>query len=288
MKTIKGFEYLTPTKIEEAASLVAKYKREASVIAGGTDLVAMMKDKVVTPRYLIDIRRISGLDYIRYDEGQGLRIGALTSIATIERASIVKEKYVALHEATQWFGTTQVRNMATIGGNICRSAPSADTAPPLLVFDSVVKLCGAKGERTIPLEDFLTGPGENALKDEILTEIKVPAPKGPCQTGFKKLARSAEDLAKANCAVRIVVTDGKCEDIAIALGAVAPTPIRARRVEEIFKGKTIDDDIIGEASERVFEDIAPITDVRSDVEYRTYICKILIKRLVTRLMEGGV
>jgi carbon-monoxide dehydrogenase medium subunit len=285
MKTLKSFEYLVPGTVEDAVSLLVKHKRGGSLIAGGTDLVSMMKDRVAIPRYLIDLKRIPGLDYIQDDGNGGVRIGALTTIATVKSSDLIRKVYSTIHEATEWFATTQVRNMATIGGNICRSAPSADMAPPLLVLDSVVKLVGPKGERSVLLQDFFTGPGENVLNNEILTEIAVPPQKEPFQTVFTKIARAATDLAKANCAVRLCARNGRCEDIGVALGAVAPTPIRAKSVEEALRGEVIDGRTLEEAVERVVDDIAPITDVRSNVEYRTYISKVLIKRLVGRLVK---
>jgi len=269
--------------------LLAKYKEEAKVIAGGTDVVPLMKDRVITPKYVIDIKPISSLDYIKWDEKEGLSIGALTKICEILNSKVIKEKYFSLHQAAESFGTTQVRNMATVGGNICRSSPSADMVPPLLAFGAQVKLVKPGGERTVLLEDFFTGPGENVLKNEILTEIQVPPPPRPCGTAFKKLARTAEDLAKVNCTVRIVVIDGKCKDIIIALGAVALTPVRARKVEQALIGKETSPGVIEEAAGKVAEDIAPITDVRSNAKYRTYISQILIKRLINEAMArlGG-
>jgi carbon-monoxide dehydrogenase medium subunit len=284
MKTLKSFEYLVPGTVEEAASLLAAHKKGASLIAGGTDLVSMMKDRVTIPTYLIDLRAVSGLDFIQDDQDGGLRLGALTRIATLTNSSLIREKYPAIHEATESFATTQVRNMATIGGNICRSAPSADMVPPLLVYDTKVKLVGPKGERMVFLQDFFTGPGENILNNEILTEIEVPPRREEWPTAFIKLARAATDLSKVNGAAGISVSNGKCEDIRLALGAVAPTPVRATKVEEALKGESINESIIDEAIERVVEDIAPITDVRTNAEYRTYISKVLIKRLIARLM----
>jgi len=289
MKTLKEFNYLTPQTVAEAVSLLAKYKGEATLIAGGTDLLVMMKERTITPKYVITMKPISALSHLEWDEKEGLTIGALAKVSTILSSDVIKEKYPSLYEAAGAFGTTQVRNMATIGGKICRSSPSADLVPPLLTFDAEVELVGAKGARVMPLENFFLGPGENVLDGEILTKIKVPPPKNRYGTAFQKLGRSSEDLAKANCAVRIVVTDGKCEDIRIALGAVAPTPIRAKKAEQALKGKEINPNAIDEAAAKVAEDIAPITDVRSNVEYRTYISQILVRRLINEAIKrlGG-
>ena len=265
--------------------MLAQYKEEANLIAGGTDLLVMMKERAKTPKYVIDIKPISALDFVKWDENEGLTIGALTRVSTIVNSDVIKEKCFSLHEAAESFGTTQVRNMATIGGNICRSSPSADLVPPLLTLDAEVKLVGAGGERVVRLERFFRGPGENVLDNEILTEIRVPPQKGSHGTAFRKLGRSSEDLAKVNCAVRIMVANGKCKDIRVVLGAVAPTPIRAKNVEQSLKGKEINAEAIDEAAGKVAEDISPITDVRSNVEYRTYVSQILVKRLINETIK---
>ena len=145
----------------------------AKVLAGGTDLLPMMKQRAITPGSIVNIKNITELAYIRED-ADGLKIGAMTTIADIKESDIIKQKCVSLYEAARKFGTPVVRNMATMGGNICRSSPSADTVPPLMVFDAEVKLVGPKGERGLLLEDFFTGPGENVLKQELLTEIIIP------------------------------------------------------------------------------------------------------------------
>jgi len=285
MKTLKTFDYLAPKTVAEAASLLAEHKEEAKLIAGGTDLLVLMKDRVIMPKYVIDLKPISALDFVKWDEEEGLTIGALTKVSAIANSDVIKEKCFSLYQAAESFGTTQVRNMATIAGNICRSSPSADLVPPLLTFDAEVKLVGVKGERVVPLESFFRGPGENVLDDEILTEIRVPPPKGSYGTAFKKLGRSSEDLAKVNCAVRVVVSNGKCAGIRVALGAVAPTPIRAKKVEQALEGKEMNAEAIDEAAAKVAEDISPITDVRSNVEYRTYVSQVLVKRLINEAIR---
>jgi carbon-monoxide dehydrogenase medium subunit len=283
MKAIEGFEYLAPKSVEEAVSLLKAHEGVVQVIAGGTDLVGMMKDRVVTAKCLVDVKGIPDLAFIRENSKGGTSIGALTEIADLKNSQLIRERYPSMHEATEWFATPQVRNMATIGGNICRSSPSADMVPPLLTFDSELKLVGPEGERTVLLEEFFTGPGANVLNNEILVEIRIPSKPNSAGSAFKKLARSAADLATANCAVRISLADGECKDIAIALGAVAPTPIRARKVEKALTGVHIDMPKLEEAVESVMEDIKPIGDVRSSAEYRVYVSKVLIKRLVIGL-----
>ena len=278
-KRLKEFSYFSPTTVEEAISVLRDYNGRASVLAGGTDLLSMMKLRAVTPECVINIKTIAGLDYIR-EEGRELKIGALTTISAILTSELIKRRCLSLHEAAKSFAAPQVRNMATIGGNICRSSSGADMVPPLLTFDAEVKLVGAKGERRVSLEDFFTGPGRNILDREILTEIVVPLRGERCGTTFMKLSRNSVDLAKLSCAVRIVVSGGRCDDISIALGVLANRPIRAKKAEQAIIGQEIRDEVIEKAAQKVVEDIAPRTSARSTAEYRTRVSQVLVKRLI--------
>jgi carbon-monoxide dehydrogenase medium subunit len=278
-RTISEFEYVSPKTISEAISFLARSNGKTKVLAGGTDLLVLMKQRAIVPECVVNIKRIPELAFIREDD-EGIKIGPLTKITTIERSEVIKEKCLSLYEATRKFATVLVKNMATIGGNICRSSPSADMVPPLLVFDAVLKVVGPGGERDVALEDFFTGPGTNVLEQEILKEILIPKKDKKYGTAFAKVMRNSADLAKVNCAVRIAVDEGKCQDIGIVLGAVSAKPIRAKNAEEAIQGKQINDDVIEMAAQKVAEDIAPITDVRSTAEYRTEVSKVLVRRLI--------
>lgn len=281
-KTMREFRYFSPKTVSEAVSILERF--DAEVLAGGTDLLPMMKQREVTPEYVVNIKNIPELAYIREDD-EGLKIGALTTIFTIKESNLIKQKYVSVYEATRNFAHPQIRDMATVGGNICRSSPSADMVPPLMAFDAEVKLVGPKGSRKVLLENFFTGPGENVLERELLTEIVIPKKAGSYGTAFGKMRRNSGDLAKINCAVKIIVSDRTCEDIRIVLGAVAAKPIRAKNAEQAIKAKTIGDDVIEAAAQKVAEDIAPITDVRSTSVYRTEVSKILVRRLIKLAVE---
>ncbi len=283
-KSMKKFRYFSPKTVSEAVLTLSQLDGTAKVLAGGTDLLPMMKQRAITPGSIVNIKNITELAYIRED-ADGLKIGAMTTIADIKESDIIKQKCVSLYEAARKFGTPVVRNMATMGGNICRSSPSADTVPPLMVFDAEVKLVGPKGERGLLLEDFFTGPGENVLKQELLTEIIIPKKEDRYGTAFEKVGRSSADLAKLNCAVRITVSGGRCDDIRIALGAVADKPIRAKKAEQAIKGKTISDEATEAAAQKVTGDIAAITDVRSTAVYRTDVSKVLVRRLIKLAVE---
>jgi len=283
-KRLKEFQYLSPTTVEETVSILKAHDGGVKVLAGGTDLLSLMKLRTVTPECIVSIKKIAGLDYIR-GEGKELRIGALTKIAVILANDPIEKKWFSLHEAVAVFATPQVRNMATIGGNICRSSPSADTVPPLMTFGAELNLVGPKGERKVLLEDFCTGAGQNVLDHEILTEIVLPVPAGKYGTAFVKLTRSSTDLAKVNCAVKVMVSNDVCDDIRIVLGAVADRAVRAKKAEQAIKGKKITDALLEEAAEKVVEDIAPITDARSTAGYRAHVSQVLVKRTVKQALE---
>jgi carbon-monoxide dehydrogenase medium subunit len=286
MKTMKSFKYVSVETASEASSVLIEYRDRAKLLAGGTDLLVMMKDRVIAPEYVIDIKSIPGLDRIEPDVEGGIRIGALTRIANIVKSALIRERYPALQEAAESLGSVQVRNMATIGGNICRSSPSADTLPPLLVYGARLKLIRSGGERIVPLRDFLTGPGKNILDDEVLAEILLPPTGSACGSAFIKLSRVSEDLAKVNCAAKIAVSaDGRCEEARIVLGAVAETPVRAASVEQALIGRELSEDVIKQAALLVGEDISPIDDVRSTARYRIRVSRVLIARVLKKAIH---
>ncbi len=278
-KRLKKYEYFAPATLSEAVSLLVHYDGKAIVLAGGTDILPMMKLRVLTPKCIVNLKRIDGLDYIREEERE-IKIGALTTIAEIMASDLIKLKCRSLFEAATVFATPQVRNMATIGGNICRSSPCADTVTPLISFDAELKLVGVKGERKVVLEEIFGGAGKNVIDREILTEIVVPLPREKCGAAFAKLTRNSADLAKINCAIKITMIGQHCEDIRIVFGAVADRPVRVKKAEIAIRGKDIKDGVFEEAARRAVEDIAPITDVRSTAEYRKQVSQVLVKRLM--------
>lgn len=278
--------YFQPKTVSEAVSLLASYGEEAKILAGGTDLLALMRNRVLKPKCLIDITRIPGLDYISYQDEDGLRIGALATLRAVELSKVVKDKYLVLYEAAQQMGSTQVKNMGTVAGNLCRASPAADTAPPLLVLAAEVRIAGPTETRIVPLESFFIGPGQTVLKYyEMVTEIIVP--RLPAGTGmaFLRATRVAADLAKVNVAAAVTVKNGAYEEARIALGGVAPTPIRARKAEEVLKGEKLGDGVVQEAAETAATEIRPIDDVRSTAEYRKELSKVLVRRAIRLSQE---
>lgn len=278
-KRLEEYEYFAPTTLREAASLLAQHDGQAVFLAGGTDVLPMMKFRALTPKWIINLKRIPNLDYIRQEAGE-LRIGALTTISDLKASDLIKRSCLALYEATEVFATPQIRNMATLGGNICRGSPAADTVPPLMSFDAELKLIGTNGERRVPLADFFKGARKNLLDKEILTEVVIPLRKGKWGTAFTKLARNSSDLAKVSCAVSITMRGRRCEDIRIVLGAVADRTVRAQRAENAARGREIEDGLIEDVARMAGEDIVPITDARSTASYRKKVTQVIVRRLI--------
>jgi carbon-monoxide dehydrogenase medium subunit len=288
MLSLERFEYFAPRTVTEAITILSKYGKEANIIAGGTDLIPLLKRRAIpSPKYIVDLKGISELNYVKYDHTDGLRIGALTTMSDLEESEVIKEKFGLIYDAAHSIGGFQVRNMATIGGNLCRASPAADMPPPLLALNSDVRIIGFKGERVIPLEKFFIGPGQKDLRfDEILTEIHSPPMEFNMKTTFIKMGRVASDIAKISIAIAMHAEEKVCKDIRIALGSVAPTPVRAKKTEEFLIGKEINDDVIRKAADVLSEEVQPITDVRSTAEYRRQMSKILLRRALLKLLEG--
>lgn len=276
------FEYIQPATIEQAISLLTKYDGKAKVIAGGTDLVVQMRRKETRPQYVVDITGIPGLNYIDYDEKQGLRIGALTTIRALETSTELHQRYPVISQAASQLGSVAIRNVGTLGGNLCNAAPSAETAPSLIGLGARAKVIGPDGERIVPLEDFFKGPGSTILNTgELLAEVQVPVPlPGTRGIYLKHGIRGTVDLAIVGVAVIVTLEAGGevCQDINIVLGAVAPTPMRARSAEEMMRGKRVDDALINRSAQAASDAARPISDVRASAEYRKEMVKVFTRQ----------
>jgi carbon-monoxide dehydrogenase medium subunit len=286
---MRPFEYFEPATLADAVALLGRYNRQASILAGGTDLLVEIKEQLKQPDYVINIKKIPGLDCLNYDEDEGLRIGALVTVRRIETSPLVQAKYASLAQAARDLASIQVRCRATVAGNICRASPSADTLPPLIADGAVVKVFGLQGERVILLEEFFIGPGKTVMtQDEVLTEIAVPAP--PLHTGkvyIKHGRRKAMELATVGVAVTLTLAGDICQEIRIVLGAVAPTPLRARQAEAVLRGKRIDEAAISAAAQAAQAESRPISDVRSSAEYRSEMVRVLTARAVRQAVEAA-
>ena len=279
---ITDFEYFAPKTLEEALTLLDKYGDECKVIAGGQSLLILMRQGLVAPQYLIDIKGISELSYIKSEGKQGLRIGALTTHRTIEKSPVFRDKLGVLTEMENRLASIQTRNWGTIGGNICHADPAGDPAPVLIALNATLRMASLKGDRTMAVEDFSLDYFETALEPgELLTEIVVPPV--PLHTGiaYTKFNVIESDLATVGVAVSITLSsnDGICQDVRIALGAAAPTPIRAKQAEAVLRGKKITDVLLKEAGQIASTEAEPISDIYASEEYRRELVKVLVKRV---------
>jgi carbon-monoxide dehydrogenase medium subunit len=282
-------DYFEPKTVGEAVSLLAKYGAEAKIIAGGTDMLVDMKYKE-EPGCLINIKKIPGLSSIQ-ENGGSLRIGALTTIRDVETNAIVRDKLPVLWESSHQFASLQIRNTATIGGNICRASPSGETLAPLLVLEAKGKCVSADGEKTEPFSSLFQGPGKTSLGAKgLLTEIDVPYPPAGSKSVYLKHAvRGAMDIAMVGVAVLVTPDAAKnnVQDVRIGLGAVAPTPIRATKTEALLRAKPLTAALIKEAAAMAAAESSPINDQRSSGENRRWIVEALTRRGLTQTWKAA-
>ena len=277
-RTLRPFELLEPETIEEAVHILSTYDGKAKVLAGGVDLVLKMRLRELQPEYVVSLQKIPGLDYVESDGETGLRFGALATLRSIELSPIVQKNWVLLYEAVHHVSSIQVKTMGTAVGNICVATPASDLAPTLYVLGAELKIAGPALEQTTPIENFFIDVGQTILEtNQIVTEILVPGiPVGSGGT-FLKLGKTKADIAKVNVAVLVTVTNGICREAKIALGSVAPTPIRVAEAEETLKGQKLDEKTISRAADISAKSVRPITDVRSTAVYRKDMVRVLVK-----------
>lgn len=286
---MRPFEYHAPTTLGEIVALLRRYDGAASVLAGGTDLLVEIKESIRKPAHLIDLKRVPALDRLSYDARNGLHIGALVKVRDLETSPDVQRHYAGLWQAARELGSIQVRCRATLAGNVCRASPSADTLPPLIADGGVVHVHGAGGSRRIAAEDFFTGPGRTVLgRDEVVTAFTLPPPSARSGKSYIKHGRrKAMELATVGVAVSLALgEDGTVDDVRIVLGAVAPTPIRARRAEDMIRGeRLISPGLLEVVARTAMSESKPITDVRASAEYRRRMVGVLTKRAIEQALE---
>lgn len=285
IRRLPRFEYHTPASIGEALDLVTRFGDNGRFIAGGTDLLVEMKKRETTPEHLISLSGIAELKGIASGDVDGLRIGALVTLAEIERCGVVRELYRPLWDAVNVMASAQIRTLATIGGNLCSALPSADTAPPLIALGASLRLVGPKGERWVPVEGFFLAPKQSVRKpDELLTEIRIPRPE-PNSAGcyIKLMRRHAMDLALVGAAVclRLDADKTTCREARIALGSVAPTPIRVPDAEAVLANRAIEEDPVMQAALIACGHCRSRREsIRASQEYRRSMIEVLTKRAI--------
>jgi CO/xanthine dehydrogenase FAD-binding subunit len=280
------YDYLKPTTLKEVFALLKEYGPKASIIAGGTDVMINIKDKELLPEALISLRGLNDLRYIRKNDGY--HIGALTTHRMLEQSDMVRAELSALHDAASQVGSVQIRNVATIGGNICNAAPSADTAGPLLVLDAVVVLEGPGGRRNVPIADFFTGPSMTVREaDEVLIEFHIPERSKHFGSAYwKHSRRKAMDLPLLGVAVGLALSDSQeVSKARIGLTVAAPAPIRAYKAEVFLAGKPLDDEMLAEAGRIASLEASPRDSLRSTAWYRREMIEVFVPRMAALAAE---
>ncbi len=284
---MRRFDLLLPQSLDDCIKLLARHGAEARPLAGGTDLLPQMKTGVSRPRVVVDLSGIERLRQIQAGNGQGLRIGAAVTARQIEQSPAIRGAYRSIAESGALVGSIQVRNLATVGGNLCNAEPSADMAPPLVALEAQAVIAGPRGERRVPMADLFTGVRKTALApDEVLVEIVVPAP-GPGSGGqyLRHTPRRELDIAVVGVASQLTLAGGRCTKARIALAAVAPTPVRATAAERALEGQAITPALIEQAATLAVEAARPISDQRGSVEFRKHLVRVLTRRTLTTAFE---
>jgi aerobic carbon-monoxide dehydrogenase medium subunit len=286
---VRRFELALPESLDDCLRLLAQRGPETKLLAGGTDLLPQMKNSVLMPKRVIDLSGVARVKILECD-AKGLRIGAAVPARQVEQDPRVRKGYAAVAESAALLGSVQVRNLATVGGNICNAAPSADMAPPLVALEAQAVIAGPKGERRVPLSDFFTGVRKTVVgPDELLVEIFVPAP-GPHSGGsyIRHTPRRELDIAVVGVASQVTIANGVCAKARISLAAVAPTPVRATAAEAALEGKPLTPELIERAADLAGQAAKPISDQRGSADFRRHLVRILTRRtLTTALARAG-
>ena len=284
---MRRFELSLPRTVDDCLKILSERGGDAKLVAGGTDLLPQLKNGVLKPASVVDLSGVPALRALSSANGDGLRLGAAVTARAIELDPQIRARYASLAESGALVGSVQVRNLATVGGNVCNAAPSADMAPPLLALDAEALIVGPKGERRVPLASFFVGVRKTALAaDELLLELIVPSP-GPRSGGhyLRHTPRRELDIAVVGVASQLTLRDGVCGKARIALASVAPTPVRAVAAEAALVGQAITPALIERAAELAIEAARPISDQRGSADYRRHLVRVLTRRTLTVALE---
>jgi CO/xanthine dehydrogenase FAD-binding subunit len=287
---MRNFEYYSPLALNEALKLLDRYGEQARLLAGGTDLIVQMKSGKVRPAAVVDVKNLEELKHLEWKTRDILFIGAAVPLSRVAAWPELKARFGMVYEACSIIGSFQLRNRGTLGGNICNAAPSADSIPPLICLGARAVIVSSRGTRTIPLEGFFRGPGQTVLaSNELLLGIEIPAPPAKSAGAYlRHTPRADMDIAVVGAAAFLILEDhGRvCKEARIALGAVAPTPIRVPAAEAVLAGQAVYEQTIAEAAAKAAEAAKPITDVRGSAEYRQELVKVLTTRVLKKAWDA--
>jgi carbon-monoxide dehydrogenase medium subunit len=285
-RVLPDFDLLLPGSLDEAVGLLAQHGKQAAVMAGGTDLLILMKAGLKSD-YVLSLGEIDGLDYVEFDAGKGLSIGAMATLAQVVDSKVVNDKYHALWYSAFMNGTPQTRNSGTVVGNILRASPAGDCCAAALAHGGSVVLQGPSGQREVDLDEFWLDYRKTARKpDEVAVELKLNAPEKGAGSGFAALTRSYQDLSKINAAASLVLEGNVCKKARLVMGAVAPVTLRLAQAEKVIEGQEINDALLEKLADAVRQEVKPIDDVRSTAEYRREVSGVLAKQVVRDAMKS--
>ena len=277
------FDFVAPRSPEDAVLQLQERGPGGKLIAGGTDLLLQLKARVTRPSYVVDLSRLPELTRLEYQPNRGLWIGAMVRMRTIQQSPLVQERFGIVVDGAKLVGSIQIRNLATVGGNLCNAAPSADVAPPLIASGARAEILGPGGSRSVPLDEFFLGPRRTVLGSaELLLGVLVPEPAARSGGHYlRHTPRKEMDIAVVGVGSHLTLENGHCSDARIVLGAVAPTPLRAARAEAALRGQPLTPELIEHAAGLAAEEARPITDVRGNADFRRHLVAVLTSRTLT-------
>ena len=284
---ISDFTYLKPGSVKEALEMLAEHQDDCKIICGGQSLLVIMRQGLVSPEYVIDIKGLKDANYLTYDAKDGLKIGATCTHRTVEKSAQVLEKYPVLVEMERKLASIQVRNWGTVAGNLAHGDPAGDPAPVLIAMNGAVKLGSTKGERVVPLDQFYPDLFETAMDhDEIIVEVLVPPSPAKTATKYQKFNLLDSDMGLIGVAVTVTLNGGGvCKDARVVLGSAAPTVIRSGEAEKTLIGARLDDAVFEKAGEAAASECSPVSDIHASEEYRRHLVRVLTKRMAKAAWE---
>lgn len=282
---INDFNYLKPGTLKEALAMYAEHE-DCKIICGGQSLLIVMRQGMISPEYMLDIKHVKELDYIKFDAKDGLRIGATTTHRAIEKSDVIKKNYPVMVSMENKLASIQVRNWGTIGGNLAHADSAGDPGAVLIALKANIKIGNAKGERTVALEDFFLDYFETVMDHEMVLEVHVPAPEPKSGASYQKFNLLDSDMGIVAAAAAVTLdNDGKCKDVRVVLGNAGPTPKRVKGIEELLIGKAYDENLFAEAGKIASEDCEPVSDIHGSEEHRRHILGVLTKRMLKQAWE---
>lgn len=285
---IKDFVYLKANTVKEALDFLEQHKEDCKIICGGQSLLILMRQGLVCPKYLIDIKHLEELNYIKFAPKEGLKIGATTAHRAVEKSSLIKKRYPVLIDMEKNLASIQTRNWGTIGGNLAHADPAGDPGPVFIALKAAVKMANKEKERTLPLEEFFIDYFETALEEgELLLEVQIPVIPPKTAVAYEKFNIIKNDLGIVSVAASITLDNSgqKCQEARIVLGAAAPIPKRAKEAEQMLVGKKLDERLLDRVAAKASEEAEPVADVHAAEEYRKFLVKALTKKMVNKAWE---